>query len=103
MFEIVLDEYLMILNSMANVHYKFEAQNGNKYVKVIQEYEGNSGSRSVHAFVDKRTGAVYKPASWKAPVKDSRYNLYTDMVILRKIADPYGGYLYKDVASKVVK
>ena len=37
--------------------------------------ETESGSRSVHAFIDKKTGEVYKPASFKAPAKHVRYNL----------------------------
>ena len=37
--------------------------------------ETESQSRSVHAFVDKKTGEVYKPASFKAPAKIVRYNL----------------------------
>jgi hypothetical protein len=28
-----------------------------------------NGSRSVHCFIDKQTGQIYKSASWKAPAK----------------------------------
>ena len=31
--------------------------------------ECENGSRSVHAFIDKKTGDVFKPASFKAPAK----------------------------------
>ena len=34
-----------------------------------------SGSRSVHAFVDKKTGELYKSASFKAPAKGVRFDL----------------------------
>ena len=58
--------------------------------------ETESGSRSVHAFVDKKTGEVYKPASFKAPAKHVRYNLLSE--ISREEcyarADWAGGYLY---------
>ena len=37
--------------------------------------EDTSNSRSVHAFVDMKTGEVYKPASVKAPAKGVRFNL----------------------------
>ena len=53
---------------------------------------------SVHAFVDRNTGEVFKPASWAAPAKHVRY----DMRIIRErnfLHDPTnvtwaGGYLY---------
>ena len=70
--------------------YKFEIQTGRKYHKIVSEGAG------VHAFVDKNTGEVYKPASYKAPAKHVRYDL-------RRIhqrrecfsnADWAGGYLY---------
>jgi hypothetical protein len=49
---------------------------GRKYHKLIMDA---SGSRSVHAFVDKKTGEVYKSASWKAPAKGVRYDLRIDL------------------------
>ena len=74
--------------------YKFYIESGRKYHKVIMETGGNS--RSVHAFVDKKTGEVYKPASFKAPAKIVRYNLL--MIESREEcfarADWAGGYLY---------
>ena len=39
--------------------YKFYIESGRKYHKIVMETE--SQSRSVHAFVDKKTGEVYKP------------------------------------------
>jgi hypothetical protein len=38
---------------------------------------------------------LYKAAGWAAPAKDARYNLATDMDVLRERIDPHGGYLYK--------
>ena len=74
--------------------YKFYIESGRKYHKIIMETE--AGSRSVHAFVDKKTGEVYKPASYKAPAKIVRYNLL--MIESREEcfarADWAGGYLY---------
>ena len=37
--------------------------------------EYDNGSRSVHAFIDQKTGDVFKPASFKAPAKIARYNV----------------------------
>ena len=46
--------------------YKFVIETGRKYHKIIMEIpnENRDPSRSVHAFVDKKTGEVYKPASY---------------------------------------
>ena len=74
--------------------YKFYIESGRKYHKIVMETE--SQSRSVHAFVDKKTGEVYKPASFIAPAKIVRYNLL--MIESREEcfsrADWAGGYLY---------
>ena len=75
--------------------YKFYIESGRKYHKLIMET--GAGSRSVHAFVDKKTGDVYKPASFKAPAKHVRFNLciISDREWLLENADWAGGYLYK--------
>ena len=74
--------------------YKFYIESGRKYHKIIMETD--CGSRSVHAFVDKKTGEVYKPASFKAPAKHVRFNLLliNDREWLLENADWAGGYLY---------
>jgi len=58
--------------------------------------ENRPPSRSVHAFVDKKTGEVYKPASFKAPAKIVRFNLclIKDREWLLENADWAGEYLY---------
>jgi len=69
-------------------------EGGRKYHKIVM----NTGNRrSVHAFVDKKTGEVYKPASFKAPAKGVRYDLrlIEDREYLLENADWAGGYLYK--------
>ena len=74
--------------------YKFYIESGRKYHKIVMETE--RGNRSVHAFVDKKTGEVYKPASFKAPAKGVRYNLLiiSEREHLLECADWAGGYLY---------
>ena len=74
--------------------YKFYPEEGRKYFKIIMETD--SGSRSVHAFVDKKTGEVYKAASFKAPAKIVRYDLriIEQREWLLENADWAGGYLY---------
>jgi len=69
-------------------------ESGKKYHKIIMMDGGNS--RSVHAFVDKKTGEVYKSASWKSPAKGVRYDLriIEQREWLFENADWSGGYLY---------
>tara|TARA_B100000965_G_scaffold392872_1_gene402944 strand:+ start:584 stop:979 length:396 start_codon:yes stop_codon:yes gene_type:complete len=70
---------------------EFTMSQGKKYWKILHD-------NSVHAFVDRKTGEVYKPASWKSPAKHVRF----DMRLIserRMVHDPSftdwaGGYLY---------
>ena len=93
-----------IENGTANLM-KFEIREGKKYYKVVQvEFDtfqnlNEYRDRSVHSFVDKNNGNVYKPASWKAPhTKHVRFT-FQKPEDLRKLLDPNfvdwaGGYLY---------
>ena len=73
-----------INNGTANL-YKFVYKTGKKFHKVyiLQYEEANEyynrkagyTAGSVHCFIDKQTGEVYKPASWKAPAKHVRFDL----------------------------
>ena len=74
--------------------YKFYIESGRKYHKIVMECE--NGAKSVHAFVEKKFGAVYKPASWKAPAKHIRFTLLDDNSREECFArcDWAGGYLY---------
>ena len=78
--------------------YKFYIESGRKYHKIIMEIpnENRAPSRSVHAFVDKKTGEVYKPASFKSPAKHVRVNLLMEKcrAFLIENCDWAGGYLY---------
>ncbi len=76
-----------------NCGYDFSIEEGRKYHKIMMSA---NGSRSVHAFVDKKTGEVYKPASIKAPAKGVRYDLrlIEQREWLLENADWAGGYLY---------
>jgi len=92
-----------IENGTANLM-KFKVKTGKRYYKIVQmefdTFQNRNEYRegSVHAFVDRNTGEVFKPASWAAPAKHVRY----DMRIIRErnfLHDPSnvtwaGGYLY---------
>ena len=76
----------------------FEINKGNKYYKIMEVTSsmGCVTSRSVHVFVSRQTGAVYKPAGWKSPAKHVRYNLLDNASYAKCLegADWAGGYLY---------
>ena len=90
-------------NGTANLM-RFRIQSGKKYYKVIQQDFDTFRDRNeyrdggVHAFVDKKTGEIYKAASWSKPAKYVRY----DMRIITQreyVLNPAncgwaGGYLY---------
>ena len=94
-------------NHMKSV--KFVPGGGIKYIKVKYytdkietDYEtGEKTTRvdtkgSIHCFVEKTTGDIYKPAGWKAPYTKGnncvRGNIY-DASTFEK-TDMYGGWLY---------
>ena len=92
-----------IKNGTANLM-KFVIRTGRKYHKIIQQdfdtFQDRNEYRdgSVHAFVDKNTGEVYKPASYKSPAKHVRYDLRV-INDREKLHNPTytgwaGGYLY---------
>ena len=83
---------------------KFVIKNGRKYYKIMQHDFDTFRDRNeyregcVHAFVDKNTGEVFKPASYNAPAKHVRYDLRI-IDDRAKLQDPdytgwAGGYLY---------
>ena len=95
-----------IENGTANLM-KFKVYTGKRYYKIVQqEFEtweksrnyGKYADGSVHAFVDKKTGQVYKPASWQAPAKHVRFDLRIirerEFLFNSNNTDWAGGYLY---------
>ena len=95
-----LDE---IENGTAKLMY-FKIKTGKKFYKIVQmnfdTFQNRNEYRegSVHAFVDKKTGQVYKPASWAAPAKHVRYDLRIirerEFLFNSNNTDWAGGYLY---------
>ena len=93
-----------VKNGTANLM-RFRMESGRKYWKIIQQDYDTFRDRNeyrdggVHAFVNKKTGEVYKPASWKSP--HTKYVRF-DLRIINdraKLHDPNftgwaGGYLY---------
>ena len=81
-------------NSSRN--YSYALISGRKYHKVMQCVDGQT--ESVHAFIDKKTGEVYKAASIKAPAKGVRFNLLIiqEREFVLENCDWAGGYLYRN-------
>lgn len=82
--------------------YTWKVYKGRKYNKIVQREwspeDRKFVDRTVHAFVDRYTGEVYKPAGWQNVAKHVRY----DMRIIKERAflhdsskvDWAGGHLY---------
>jgi len=97
------DQLESIKNGTANLT-KFVIKTGRKYYKIMQHefdtFQDRNEYRegSVHAFVDKNTGEVFKPASYNAPAKHVRYDLriINDRAKLHdsRYTGWAGGYLY---------
>ena len=96
-----------IENGTANLM-KFKVYSGKKYYKIVQQeyregaswnnYKTGYADGSVHCFVDKETGDVYKAASWRSPAKHIRFSLQNESDI-KFLLNPdnvtwTSGYLY---------
>jgi len=81
-------------------NYEFVIESGRKYHKIIMVIDNGPNrmgpSRSVHAFIDKKTGEIYKSSSWKSPAKGVRYDLriIEQREWLLQNADWASSYLY---------
>lgn len=80
-----------------HVHsYLLKYEVAKKYIKVWR-YDVYNGlireGRSIFMFIDKETGAVYKPANYKAPAKGIRFFIES-LAESPEVVDPYGSFLY---------
>lgn len=63
--------------SISEATYSAPTKGTRRYLRVMRE--GPGGGSSLHCFVEKATGNIYKPASWKAPTRNHvRGNIYRD-------------------------
>lgn len=53
----------------------FSCDIGRKFIRIWGERLGTD-NRSAWAFIDRETGDVLKPATWRAPAKHARGNVY---------------------------
>ena len=56
-----------------------EAVQGSRYIKVCKQRENETTSRgAAWAFIDRTNGDVLKPASWAAPARHARGNIFDE-------------------------
>lgn len=76
---------------------KIEFKKGGRYYKIISKQTFGSGE-SVHSFVDAKEGPefgnVYKAASWRAPAKGARGNVFSPTNGLEAVEKHRGGVWY---------
>lgn len=90
---------LMLIDALehdAPSGYRFEMVSGNKYYKIVMT-DVNGNHHSVHCFINRKTGEVYKSASWSAPAKGVRYDLriINQREAILADCDWAGSYLYR--------
>tara|TARA_Y100000356_G_scaffold3280_1_gene2592 strand:- start:58 stop:495 length:438 start_codon:yes stop_codon:yes gene_type:complete len=94
------------VNSLENnrsVYTQLEYEVGRTYIKVwsylkntdsVMQVDERLNGRSCFMFIDKYSGAVYKPASYKAPAKGIRFWIF-QLADNPDLCDPYGSFLYR--------
>lgn len=105
--QVTVAKYVERFLAMANAHpstpvdlgYRFAAEQSGRNYRIVM-YTGPREGGSVHAFIDRTTGDVFKPEGWKKPAKGVRYNLVTEYDLVAERFHYAGGYLYADVAGK---
>lgn len=81
-----LDRWLWTAQDLVNKNYAthfdnltpsvLEMSDGRRYIRIDSINDGGRGQRSVWAFIDKRTGDILRAATYKAPAKHARGNLF---------------------------
>ena len=97
LLEVVNNEWKVnAIESGRSICHKLEYSVGKKYIKVNQfrvHADGSFNNNGVFMFIDKESGACYKPASFKAPAKGIRFWI-EQLVMYPEMVDPYGSFLY---------
>lgn len=77
----ILADYSKFLTNLDHLNDNYEDKfaiefaEGSKYVKIVSISAG--GSRSVHSFVEKSNGNIWKAASWASPARNfTRGNVF---------------------------
>ena len=83
-------KYIQVKHYETRINNEYH-EDGTKTTTIVEDTRG-----SIHCFVDKNTGDIYKPASWKAPYTKGnnavRGSIYDEKCYEK--TDLYGGWLY---------
>ena len=98
LLEVLNNEWKVLATENGRNFYSYLTMSvGPKYIKVWQSdcYDGVvQKGRRCFMFVDKNNGAVYKPASYKAPAKGIRFYIES-LLETPEVVDSYGSFLYR--------
>lgn len=72
-FQKALNEFLERAQKLTSYKLTIDP-NGKKYIRI---WAVRSSSRHAYCFIEKSSGDVLKPASWRAPAKHARGNIFT--------------------------
>ncbi len=94
--DIAIKDFISKAQAVVDEHYRnyqwdniLTIKKGRRYEKIIATDTLERGSTRVWAFIDKTNGDVLKPASWRAPARGARGNLYDEFGGMKFIG-PYG-------------
>ena len=75
-FQVALDKFISHVYTVINEGSCITNDYGKRYVKLI--IKNKYGHESVYGFIDQTNGDILKAASWKAPAKHARGNIYDE-------------------------
>ena len=94
-YELFLKEFISESQLLVNEHMKqflfgceLSVNEGIRYDKIVASDDNDARTTRVWAFIDKTNGNILKPATWKAPAKHPRGNIYEDDCM--QFIGPYG-------------
>mgnify|MGYP003457785133 FL=1 len=69
---------------------------------VLPKCVSSPDGSAAHAFIERKTGKLYRAASWTHPVVDARYDLSDkeEFTLAVTLADPYRNYRRRNYARK---
>ena len=106
LLEVVNNEWrVAAIDSCNSTYNKLEYSVGKKYIKVNQfkvHADGSFSNNGVFMFIDKESGACYKPKSYKGPADGIRFQI-EQLVDQPEIVDPYGSFLYHYAAQNIYR
>ncbi len=106
--DIAIKDFISKAQEVVDEHYRnyqwdniLTIKKGRRYEKIVSTDTLERPSTRVWAFIDKTNGDVLKPATWRAPAKHARGNLYDEFGGMKFIG-PHGP-AYMDTIKKEEK